>query len=257
MSDENISPPPPPGDVPPPAAPPPPPGDAIPPSPPPPGGGPTGAALPWEEREKHGFGTALLESLKLFVTSPTEAWARVRESGDYASPLIWLVIFAAIAGLFQAIMGMMFGAAQMAMLQDQLPETFAPLMAIMAGGGFASIITAPIFAIIGGFIAAGVYHLCLMLLGGLKDSKAGFEGTFRVVAYSYFTQLVAVVPFIGIFAVVWQVILTVLGLSRIHRTSQGKALAAVLIPLVLCCVCIIAAVMMAFAGIAGAAANAN
>jgi len=36
-------------------------------------------------------------------------------------------------------------------------------------------------------------------------------------------------------AVVWWIVLAVLGITRLHRTTQGKAIAAILIPLVLCC----------------------
>jgi hypothetical protein len=39
----------------------------------------------------------------------------------------------------------------------------------------------------------------------------------------------------GIIATVWWIVLAVQGVQRMHRTTQGKAIAAILIPVVVCC----------------------
>jgi hypothetical protein len=66
-----------------------------------------------------------------------------------------------------------------------------------------------------------------------------------------------VVPLAGGFiAVVWGIVLYVIGLSRVHHTSTGKAVLAVLLPFVLCCVCIaIAFATMGAAIVAAIGAN--
>jgi hypothetical protein len=122
------------------------------------------------------------------------------------------------------------------------------------------IIMAPILALVVLFIWSAIVHLVLNLIGGLKESTAGFEGTLRALSFSTVVQLATIVPFVGPFiAMIWGIVLQVLGLSSLHRTSQGKALAGVLIPIAVCCVCIIV-VAVAFgaalaAAIAGAAGN--
>jgi len=115
-------PPSPPGPVPPPPPPgggsgfepPPPPsgeGGGFSPPPQPPQGGSV-PPLPWENRERLGFGPALIETIKLFGLSPQEAWRRTRESGDIASPLIYGLILSvgmSIVGAFWSMVSPMAG----------------------------------------------------------------------------------------------------------------------------------------------------
>jgi hypothetical protein len=95
------------------------------------------------------------------------------------------------------------------------------------------------------FVAAGVMHLMLLLLGG---ARRGFEATFRVAAYAHATSLLLLVPFCGLpITLVWRVVTYVIGLAEAHQIGHGKALAAVLLPLVaVCCCC--AGLVFAFAG---------
>jgi hypothetical protein len=96
----------------------------------------------------------------------------------------------------------------------------------------------PVLAIVGLFVGSAILHICLMLVGATEQSPSGFEGTLKVVSYSQIAGLAAVVPFIGgMVLAIWLLILEVLGFAAVHRTSQGKALAGVLIPVVLCCLC--------------------
>ncbi len=45
-------------------------------------------------------------------------------------------------------------------------------------------------------------------------------------------------PFVGgLVASIWNLVLEVVGFAAVHRTSQGRALVAVLIPIILCCLC--------------------
>jgi hypothetical protein len=101
-----------------------------------------------------------------------------------------------------------------------------------------------LFVIIGVFLAAAILHLMLMIVGG---ATSGFEATVRVVCYTYTAQLAGILPLCGgIITLIWTVILYVAGFTVVHRTTQGKALVAVLLPVVLCCV-----VAVVFAVVAG------
>ena len=55
-------------------------------SPPPSADGPR---LPWVERDRLGFVNAFVETAKLIVQQPAEAFARIRADGDYVSPLLF------------------------------------------------------------------------------------------------------------------------------------------------------------------------
>jgi hypothetical protein len=83
-----------------------------------------------------------------------------------------------------------------------------------------------------------VLHLFLMMAGGAKQS---FETTFRVYSYAhssiYWLSILAnFIPFAFLLVLVWLVILLIVGLSKAHETTQGKAAVAVLVPIGLCMV---------------------
>ena len=114
----------------------PPPGDLYGGSPPPPPMPPGAAAvppLPWEDRERRGFFPALFETVKLFVTSPTEAFARAKESGDYLSPILFSVLIGWVATAIGQLYGLLFQGAWLSMLPPEMRDQLGPMMAT---GGF-------------------------------------------------------------------------------------------------------------------------
>jgi hypothetical protein len=212
--------------------------------PPPPGAGAAaGPALPWELRNQIGFVNALVETVKLFATAPVEAWARTRVKNDLMEPLLFSVVVSWIGIIISNIYGMMFKSSLLTMMPAEYRGRMGWLGA-SAGGSIFQMILAPLFVACGLFIGAGILHLCLMVVGALTQSTAGFEGTFRVAAYSAVADLAHVIPFVGtLIAFVWKLVLVVLGIVALHRTTQGKAVAAVLIPVVLCCGCAVIAIV--------------
>ena len=249
MSDEGGSPPTPP-------APPVPESMDEPPGPPPPGEGRPGN--PWEQRQQLGFVQGLIEGVKAFVTAPGETFSKTLKSGDVASPLIFAVILSTAMKLVVWAWSMLFHASLLSVLPIPA-EMEASLGWMFAVSGFSYIaifIVTPIFTVVGVFIGGAILHLMLMLVSGLEESDAGFEGSLRAVAYgSSVGQLAQIVPIIGGFiSLIWTIILMVTGAMRLHGTNQGKAVAAVLLPIVLCCVC---AAMLFFLGAFAAIMGAN
>jgi hypothetical protein len=239
---------------------------SSPPPPPPGGSSPAGNPIPWEDRQRLGFVKALLDNAKLFITAPQEAYRRTRESGDYGSPILWVVILALVVGLLRWAVSLVFTAPMLPFMPAGGMEGgeaagAAAAMALVAGGGFVgAVIIGPIMAVVGLFIWAAIVHLCLMMLSALGSSRAGFEGSVRALAYTQIASIVQIVPFVGpLIALVWTIYLATVGISTLHRTTQGKAVAAVLIPIAVCCVCIVAAIAIfgaaIFAAISGAAAG--
>ena len=100
-------------------------------------------------------------------------------------------------------------------------------------------VLSPLLVVLGLFLGSGILHLCLMLVGGANRS---FETTFRVVCFTAGSaNLFSMIPMCGgIIAAVYHIVLECIGLSRAHQTTTGKALFAIFLPLILCCVvCIV------------------
>ncbi len=93
------------------------------------------------------------------------------------------------------------------------------------------------------FIASAVIHLCLMVVGG---NHKGYKTTFRAICYSNSAQLFNIVPFIGsIIGFIYMIILFILGVREGHGIRTGKAVLAVLLPVIIILALIIIAVVLA------------
>jgi len=222
----------------PPPPPPPPPGAY----PPPPPGGPPPALnpLPWEDRPRVGFADALVDTIRLFATRPAEAWSRTREKGDIGQPLFFAICVGWIGIIFSSVYGLLFGQVWLRFLPLTYRDRIGSLMAGTAGMTLVQIFLAPLFILIGLFIGSAILHVCFLIVGALSNSTAGFEGTIRIVGYSWVAQLAHVIPvFGGLLALVASLILSVMGAQTLHRSTQGKAILGVLLPIILCCGCVL------------------
>jgi hypothetical protein len=98
---------------------------------------------------------------------------------------------------------------------------------------------------------AALTHLSLMIF---KGAQHGFETTFRVLSYAYFSILLpgmflSLIPYLGGFAVlIWMLAVIIIGLGRAHEISGGKAAAAVLAPIGVCCGLYIGTILLFVAG---------
>ena len=225
------------------------------PAPPEPPAAPGAVGNPWERRATLGTANGFVAALKLFVTSPSEAFAQTIKQGDFGSPLLFAIIVGwigiAIGQIWETLMGASILSVLPAEIRNQVPFVMGS-----AGSFLFNVIFAPVFIIIGIFIWSAILHLCLIVVGGLGQSRAGFEGSFRVISYSMVAQLANLVPIVGgMICLVWSLVLAVIGVREIHQTDQGKAVLAVLIPVILCCACMSMTLFVAGAGLMTMFAN--
>ncbi|MBT3182652.1 MAG: hypothetical protein HN337_09135 [Deltaproteobacteria bacterium] len=95
------------------------------------------------------------------------------------------------------------------------------------------VIGVPVFTAAMMFVRAGLYHVCLMILGSVKRD---FQTTFRVVCYASSPQLFQLVPILGgMVAWIWQLVLDIIGIKEAHQTSYGRSALAVFLPTIICC----------------------
>ncbi len=92
------------------------------------------------------------------------------------------------------------------------------------------LIPAGFLAVTLGLYATAIFwHILAKLLGG----KEGFEATLRIVGYSSGTQVWGLIPFLGLLQPVLQAVLLYHGFRQVHGMSKGRALAAVLLPMLI------------------------
>ncbi len=219
-------------------------------SPPPPPAAPTQAArIPWEDPARTSAFERFAETVKLLATRPGEAYAGMPTSGGIGSPLLYAVVVGWIGIAFAVVWNMLFQGMWLPFMD--LGDEAAVFAGFTAAWGIGMLFLAPLFVLVGVFIGAAILHLMLMIVGGANN---GFEATVRVVCYAQTAQLAGIIPFCGgLISAVWAIVLYVIGLATAHRTTQGKAVLAVVLPVVLCCAF---AAALAFMGVlAGVAAS--
>ncbi len=196
------------------------------------------AANPWEDRDRLGLLTALVETTRQVLTSPTAFFRAMPVSGGIGSPLLYAVIIGwlglIVASFYQAVFRSLMGSAFSTL--GERPEVTALVSWVEGWTGFVmQVALGGMFVVIGVFVGAGIVHLMLLLLGG---ARSGFEATVRVVSFAQATSVLFLIPFCGqLVGAVWTLVLYVIGLAEAHRIGHGKAAVATLLPLVLLCCC--------------------
>ncbi len=230
-----------------------PPSAPAPPPPPPPGGQAPGSDFPWDARDRLGFVTAFAETTLSVLTRPASFYRAMPVVGGLGSPLLYALIAGwlglAAAALYQAIWISIVGPSMLPFGMERA-EVRAALAYLESGMGLvAQVVFGGIWVVISIFIAAGILHVVLLVIGG---ARRGFEATFRVVCFAEATMLLFaiplfLIPFCGLIPVIWCLVLYALGLAEAHGIGIGQATAAVLLPiLLLCCCC--AGIAFMFAG---------
>ncbi len=230
-----------------------PPSGYEPPEPPAPPSPPTVATppLPWEDPAYPRL-EALYETARLVLFYPREAFSRMRPSVSLGKP----IVFAIILGWIGIVVGQIYQWAFRATLASLMPAFFGRQDLVFSKfAAVVAVVTAPVWILCGLGLSTLVIHLFLLLYGG---AQRGLETTFRTLAYSEAAYVFQVIPVVGgIIAVVWWLFVSILGLAQAHQTTTGRAAGAVLTPFVLCCVFVLAVVVLAGAAIFGALLHAR
>jgi hypothetical protein len=207
----------------------------------------------WEQRETLGFLHAAVETVKEVLQNPSDTFSRMKREGGLSSPLLYALLLGCVGSYIGVIYSFVLNhlgigsqsynlagstahaTQQQLFIQQQLNFT--------AVGHGASLVVVllflPVFMAIGTFVNSAIIHVCLMLLGGAKQP---YETTYRVLCYSTGSaSILQVIPFCGgLISVVWNLFATCIGIARAHEIPTGKAVAAVLLPLAVCCASMIA-----------------
>lgn len=182
----------------------------------------------WEDRESLGFFGGLFKTLNDALFRPSEFFGKMSVTGGLTDPLLY--------GLIVGMVGLMFSYLWQILMHGTMQNVMPGMQSqyLFPGMGLAFLaFFSPFMIIIGLFVSAGVLHLCLMMVRG---AKYPFEATFRVVSYGSSANVFLLIPFCGnLIALVWAIVLYIIGLREAHETSGGKAAFAVFLPAIVCC----------------------
>lgn len=190
--------------------------------------GATVGNVPWEETDGNVFGR-YWRTWAGALFRPNEFFLGCPKGGGHGPPLTY---------------GMMAGFQMLIPICALLLLGLTP--ALMAGGsrgaavGFGALcgvfavyaIFIPIGVIVGLYLWSGIYHLCAAMLGG----RGTFGDTMRIMSYSsYSTCWFGIIPYCGaLAAMIWNAVIAYFGFRHLHGMSTGRAVAAVLLPTLLC-----------------------
>jgi hypothetical protein len=175
---------------------------------------------PWESGE--GFISAFIRTTREALFSPTLFFRKVAAGEGYGAPLIYGLIAGIIGAAGSTLWQWLFLSSFLPL--DRLPFVpYSILLIILC-------VTFPFGVAFSILLGSAVMHVCLMIVGG---NKKGFQHTYRVVSYAYAGSLIGIIPFIGGTAGgIYTLILTIIGFREGHGITTGKAVLAVLLPLI-------------------------
>jgi hypothetical protein len=185
--------------------------------------------LPWDRRQELGLFPAFVETLKLVLLNPTTAFSAMKTEGGLSEPLIYAVIGASVGFIINFLFSLLMSSFGFIGNRNALAG------ALSAGiGAVALVVFIPVLIALGLFIGSAILHLCLILVGG---ARRPFETTFRVVCFGAGSAYpLMILPICGgLISGIWCVVVQCIGLTRTHQTTTGRALLAILLPIIVCC----------------------
>lgn len=185
------------------------------------------SGLPWEKRPEVGFFAALFETARLVLMEPKVAFGSMKQTGGMGAPLFYYVVLGCLAGAASLFYQAAWQSAGAPSPEGDAAWVASWLTSPLAIG--ASFLALPVYVVLEVYLSSFLNHGALLLLGG---ARRPFQATFRVVSYaggsSYVLQLL---PIIGVFAaIIYNLMLKVIGLSEVHGISKARAAVAVLLP---------------------------
>src|SRR6266496_615018 len=164
------------------------------------------SGLPWDERQTKGLFNAFIETLQMVLSRPVAAFTAMKREGGLGEPLL----YATIGGTFGVVFAVIYNFVLRSFTSfGDRHDAFAHLL-------------------------GGLGWIVILIVGGAKQT---FETTFRVVCFAEGSASpLLVIPFCGgLIAGIWKIVLYCIGLARAHETDTGRAVLAVVLPVIVCC----------------------
>lgn len=191
---------------------------------------------PWEDRERFGHVSGFMNTIPQAITAPGRFFENHPVNLGVWGPISFRLVLAVLMTAVEWLWSRIFTG-----YESSIYELFGMEMPAETGQEAlldfleaTSLLWAPVMAVVGVFVFAGLIHLTVKMVSSQPD--AGFEASLRAVAYGEAAMILSIIPFCGgVIGVFWGLVLTIIGVRTLHGLSSGQALIAVLAPLALCC----------------------
>lgn len=203
--------------------------------------------LPWDERGSLGLWRAWWRTSVLMISSPTQSLSTAEPDAPLGSSMLFALLSTA-AGFGPTMVGYALMIVPM-LIFSRTKSAFEGSWALGAG----TVVGVMLFygVLLLGFqlgsvlFVAALEHLSLMLLGAKPKS---YTVTVRAHALTMGPYLLGLLPFCSLYVFpIWSIVLRIIAHLHLHKTTAGKATAAVLIPFALLCGGIVAIYLAVFA----------
>lgn len=199
------------------------------------------STLAWDQRDQLGMMRAWFLTSKSLMLEPTQTLQAAPRDGTVGSSLLFAVI-SCLAGFLPTLLLYLvgFGGALLVAASESSKGLNGPGLGIGVVGGIA-VFLIYLVMLIGIQIAsvfglAGIEHLVLHLTG--EREIGGYTATLRAHVLGLAPFILGLLPICGFMVMgLWSLVLRCLTLMHLQRVSAGKAVAAVLAPLLVLCGC--------------------
>lgn len=212
-------------------------------------------SAPFAERAGRGWVSAFAETWKLAALEPARFFRQVRIDQARSAVLFGVVAFTLGTWVSLLVQFLTFrsGAEFVAELQRRVGGDVdtAPLLQLMErptpGAFLLQLALTPLFGLLVVYLTATLLHVALLALRG---APRGFGATLTLAGYASGVFLLEALPVCGgLVALFWFCAVAIQGLSEIQRCGVGKALVAVVAPMLLACACTCGLIGVAARGI--------
>lgn len=191
--------------------------------------------FPWPPGEQASVLDALTATWTGAVLRPRSFYAAMPHSVSFGAALLYYLVVGVLGAGIRLFWAMLLPARDITFLDELFPGA-------LRGSPLVEFLASPLTLLLSLYLAAGVTHLLVL---ALVPQQRGFGTTLRVYCFAYSPVLFGVFPYLGpVVAVVWMTVLSIIGVRETHATSGARAVAVVLIPLVLAVFCLAAAYVL-------------
>ncbi|WP_462323408.1 YIP1 family protein [Desulfoplanes sp.] len=201
-----------------------------------------GTAVPWEHLDRSGFFPGLFGTIKQVMLHPVRFFSDMVFEPGIGKPLVFYLLIAEIQALAQFFWQM----TGMIPMMGGSNGGAALGLGMMGMGSAFILVLYPVVLTSMLFVIVGMNHICLRVF---KAANQGFAGTFRAVTYGSAPMVLAIFPLVGpLVGALWTMVTTFFGYKYIHRTTTSRIILAMLLPVIIMTVLVLALVVFSPVG---------